>query len=420
MRVLRFIVHNWPLKIGAIALAVSLYTAMVVLQSTAVWPGSVAIEVVNQPSNSYLVGPSPMRAVTSIRYVAAPNVPVSQASFRARIDLASVKTSESDSSSVRVELFADDPRIQIVDYQPQQISIQLDPVIHSTVPVQVFTEAPPSGLQTGAENLSFSTVDVYGAARYVHRVAYAQAPVRIDSSGLDVDQDVDLVARDASNNPVDNVVFNPRQVHVQILVGSQIRTETVPVDPTSSITGAPAAGYYITSIDVKPAVVSVQGQADALALLKGKASTKPISIAGATGDVTVSVGLDLPAGVTADATTKIAVTIHLQSPASTRSVSVGVVPVGARPDRIYTLSTPSVIVTLGGAAASLNAFDTSTLVGAVSVGDLDSGTYNLKISVVLPAGISLVGITPSQITVTITNVATPTPPPPPQSASPTP
>jgi len=44
----RFIFRNWPLKIGAIALALSLYTAMVVLQSTAVWPGSVAIEVVNQ------------------------------------------------------------------------------------------------------------------------------------------------------------------------------------------------------------------------------------------------------------------------------------------------------------------------------------------------------------------------------------
>ncbi len=102
-----------------------------------------------------------------------------------------------------------------------------------------------------------------------------------------MNEDVDLVARDASGGVVDNVTFNPRTVHVQIQVGSQIRTETVPVNPV--IVGAPAAGYYITSIDITPSVVSVRGQADALALLKGKANTKAISIAGATGDVSAKV-----------------------------------------------------------------------------------------------------------------------------------
>jgi YbbR domain-containing protein len=167
---------------------------------------------------------------------------------------------------------------------------------------------------------------------------------------------------------------------------------------------------------MKPSVASVQGQADALVLLKDRANTKPINIAGATGDVTATVGLDLPTGVTAATDTPITVTIHLSSPASTRSVSVGVVPTGARPDRIYTLSTPSVIVTLGGATASLNAFDTTTLVGSVAVGDLDVGAHTIKISVGVPAGITVVAISPFQITVTVTNA--PTPPPPPPSASP--
>ena len=41
MRVLRFIVRNWPLKIGAVLLAAILYGAMVVLQSTTSWQGAV-------------------------------------------------------------------------------------------------------------------------------------------------------------------------------------------------------------------------------------------------------------------------------------------------------------------------------------------------------------------------------------------
>jgi YbbR domain-containing protein len=407
VRVLRFIVRNWPLKIGAVLLAAILYGAMVVLQNTGAWPGSVAIELTNQPADGYLLDAKLIPAVDGIRYIAPPDVSVSQSTFRATADLGGVKPSESDSSPIRVTLTADDKRIQIIDYKPQQIVVRLDPLIHKQVSVQVFEGNLPSGLQPGAPVLSFQTVDVYGPASYVRNVAYAQAPVRIDASGLDIDQDVDLVARDASDLPVENVVFNPRTVHVQILVGSQRQTETVPVNPV--IVGAPAAGYYITSIDVQPSLVSVQGQKDALALLKGLANTKPISIAGATGDVTVSVGLDLPSGVTSGQPQSIAVVVHLVSPPATRSVTVGVVPDGARADRIYTLSTPSVIVTLSGAIASLNAFDTSALVGKVSVGSLDVGSHAVNISVVVPAGINVVTISPFQITVTIAAVPVPSP-----------
>ena len=414
MRVVRFIIRNWPLKIGAVLLAAILYTAMVVLQSTSAWPGAIAIDPVNQPATGYLVRPNPMPMVTGIRYIAPSDVPISQSSFRATMDLSTVKPSESDTSLVRVKLEADDQRIQIIDYQPQQISISLDPVIHKQVVVQVFEGNLPSGLQPGAPVLNFQTVDVSGAASYVRRVAYAQAAVRIDASGLDVDQTVDLVARDASDVKVEGVTFNPRIVNVQIQVGSQRRTETVPVSPVIAA-GAPASGYYMASIDMKPSVISVEGQADALALLKGTANTKPIDISGATHDITVNVALDLPKGVSAGATTTVAVTIHLTSPAASRSVSVGVVPAGARSDRIYTLSTPSVIVTLSGAAAALNAFDSSTLVGTVSVGSLDVGTHTVNITVVVPAGINAGLISPAQITVTVASA--PTPPP---SASPVP
>ena len=412
MRVVRFIVRNWPLKVGAVMLAAILYGAMVVVQSTAAWPGSVAIDLVNQPPDSYLMDAKLIPAVGGIRYIAPADVPVSQSSFRATADLTAAKVSESDSSIVRVKLVADDPRIQIIDYQPQQLSVSLNPVVHKQVSVLIKTGTPPEGLQPGTPVQSITTVDVSGASSIVRRVAYAQAQVRVDASGLDIDEDVDLVAMDASDVLVPGVTLDPRTVHVQIQVGSQLRTETVPVNPIT--TGTQAAGYNITSIDVKPSIVSVQGQADALALLKGMANTKPISISGATHDVTVNVGLDLPNGVTSD-TASVSITIHLASPTASRSVSVGVVPAGARSDRIYTLSTPSVIVTLSGATAALNAFDSSTLVGTVSVGSLDVGTHTVNVTVVVPAGINAVTISPAQITVTVASA--PTPPP---SASPVP
>jgi YbbR domain-containing protein len=413
MRILRFILRNLPLKIGAVLLAIILYVAMVALQSTQQWPGTIAIEMVNQPTGASLVDPQSIPPVSDIRYLAPPDVPVSQASFRATADLANITPSETNSTLVKVQLAADDPRIQIIDYRPQQVSVNLQPIVHKQVGVVVDYIAVPSGVQPGTPVLSASTVDVSGASSIVRGVAFAQAGVRVDASGLDVNTDVDLVARDASGAQVNYVTLNPRTVHVQALVGSQVRSETVPVNPV--IGGSPAAGYYITSIDINPSTAVVSGQADALNALSGKANTRAISIAGATSDVAATVSLDLPNGVTSSAGS-IAVVIHLQSPASTRSVSVGVVPVGAHPDRTYTLSTPSVIVTLGGATAALNAFDTSTLVANVSVGSLDVGTFSVTVSIVVPPGIKVVAISPVQITVTI--VAPPSPPPPSPSPGP--
>jgi YbbR domain-containing protein len=407
VKVVRFIVHNWPLKIGAVVLAAILYVGMVYLQTSAQWPGSVAIDVVNQPAGSYLV--SPLQEVGSIRYIAQPNVPISRATFRATADLTNAKVSESDSSLVKVLLIATDPRVQIIDYQPQQIRVQLDPVVHKQVNVQVVTGAIPSGLQPGTPVLSAQTADVSGAASIVRHVVYAEARVRVDASGLDVDQNVDLVARDASDQIVSNVTFDPRAVQVRIQVGSQIRSETVPIKP--DITNSPAAGYVIASVTISPPVVTVRGQADALGLLKGQASTKPISVAGATSDVSVNVALNLPNGVTSDVSGTVSVVIHLQAQTSTRSLTIGVVPDGARPDRNYSLSTLSVTVTLGGATAALNALDTSTLVATASVGDLGVGTFTVTVKINVPPGIKVVAWNPVAVIVTITVSPTPSPTP---------
>ena len=409
MRVLRFIVRNWPLKIGAVLVAAILYVGMVVLQTNQQWPGTVPIVVLNQPTNAYMTQPDSLPTVGSIRYIASSDVPISQSTFRATIDLTSAKIGESEYSWVTVQVEATDKRIQIIDYFPQQIRVTLDQIVHKQVPVEVKTPSIPTGLQLGTPVLSASLVDVTGASSIVRKVAYAQALVPIDASGLDVNRDVDLEARDATGAVVDNVEFSPRTVHVDIQVGSQTRSESVPVNAV--VTGAPAAGYVVTSIEMTPPIVSVHGQADALALLKGRVSTQPISIAGATSDVSANVNLDLPAGVTSDTTGQIAVVIHLQPQSSTRSLTIGVVPVGAHADRVYTLSTLSVTVTLGGATAALNALDTSTLVANASVVDLGVGTFTVQVTVTVPAGIKVVAVSPVTITVTIAAAPSPTPSP---------
>lgn len=420
MTLLRFVFHHWALKLGAVALAIVLYVGMIALQNAQVWSGEVPITAVNLPANASLVIPEQLPTVTHIRFIAAPDVRIAPESFRATIDLANTAVSDSENSPVRVQLVALDNRIQITDFEPQQISVTLDPIVHKTVGVRVI-EPPgsiPTGLTLGTQTLSAQQVDVVGPQSAVAKVAYAQAQVRIDASGLDFNDDADLVAVDSSGVKVDRVQLTPASVHVQIQIGSELRTQTVPVNAVT--TGKLADGYYISAIDITPPVISVRGQADALALLHGSAATKPISIAGATHDVSVQISLNLPAGVEALDVTTVSIVVHLQSPGSTRTITVGVVPDGARSDRIYALSTPSITVTIGGATAALDAFDTSTLVATVSVGALDAGTYTVQVAINLPPGIKSLSVNPPTIQVTVTIPAPPPSPSPSPSPTPTP
>jgi YbbR domain-containing protein len=153
MTLIRFLFRNWALKGGAMLLAIILFVAMVALQSTQVWPGEVAIEVVNQPLNAVLIKPDPLPTVGSIRYIASADVRVTSTSFRATIDLKDATVSSSDNSLVNVRLVAEDPRIQIIDYQPQQIRVTLDPLQTKNVAVRVDPGAIPSGLSMGPQTL---------------------------------------------------------------------------------------------------------------------------------------------------------------------------------------------------------------------------------------------------------------------------
>ncbi len=398
MRLVRFLVHNWPLKVGALGMAATLYVAMVSIQATQTWPGEVAIEPVNQPAGSYLLDADSLR-VTRIRYIAGPDVAISSGSFRATIDLNSAKVGPGESTLVKIQLLAEDPRVQVVDYQPQQIRVTLDRIVSKTVPVDLKTVIP-EGLSKGPQSLSATEVQVTGPSTAVARVSAAQALVQADASGLDVNEDVALDPVDSAGERVGQVQVSPAYIHVRVQIGSQLRSQTVPVSVT--LTGTPAPGFYVTAIDVSPQAVAVSGQANALQALDGIAKTEAISISGASSDLTKKVALALPAGVQAQDVTTITVTIHLQSPPSTRTFSVGIVLSGARPDRTYTLSTSNLLVTVGGPTAALNGLDASTLVATASVSGLDSGTHQVTLAVSPPAGISVVSLSVTPITVTVT------------------
>jgi YbbR domain-containing protein len=409
-RLVGILVHNWPLKVAAVVLATLLYAGLVLSENAQIWRGHVAITPLRQPPSAVIVGTIP--DVTSIHYFAPTDIAahLSTSSFSATIDLSNAQVSaESPYVSVKVDVVAADSRVQILDFEPQVVRVQLDPLVTKTVPVQVQRGAVPAGLTVGDPVLSSSVVTVSGPDSVVRLVAAAQARVLIQPSGLDVDQQVDLVAVDASGNVLTPVDLEPATIRVQIRVGSQLQTKTLPVNPL--VMGTPATGYEVASISVSPPVVLVEGEADALAT-PVRIDTVPLSITGAQANVQQTVDLALPGGVSVLGSSSVQVVVRLRAVTGTRTLPIGVVTTGGLADRTYDVATGSVQLTLGGPAALLDSIDGTSLVATADVFGLALGTSSVDLRVVLPRGVTLVSMTPSSVAVTVSSVSTgPTPAP---------
>jgi YbbR domain-containing protein len=412
-RLLGLFIHNWPLKVGAIAFAVLLYIGLVVSAGAQLFEGSVPIEASGLSSSVTIL--SDLGAVRQVRYFAPEDIGLrlDSSSFRATVDLSAVPAT-GGRTSVAVRVTAVDPRIQVLDYEPRQITVQVDQVVSRKVPIRAVLGPIPTGLDIGDPTLSETEATVTGAASIVDRVEEAQARLSVDASGIDINRIVDLLPVDAAGEPLSPVDLEPASVRVRLAIFTDRQTRSLSVRP--NVVGTPAVGFEIASVSVEPLVVSIEGDIDNIATLEF-ADTAPVSISGASSDVTVDAGLSLPDGVQAPDVDTVRVVVRLRQVTATRTFEAGLILAGARADRIYSLSTDRVLVTIGGPVADLDRLTGSTVVLTVNVTGLGPGVHDVNVTANLVTGLTLVGASPNPVSVTVEAVApSPTPEPSPTSA----
>jgi YbbR domain-containing protein len=404
-RFLERVVHNWPLKLAAIGLATLMYGGLVLSESSQTFNGVIPVTVNGQPADTVLLTvPEP---VTVIRYFAPTGTPVTSSSFEANVNLSHVDA-HAGAVNVRIDVTSPDSRIRVLGYEPQFMSVQLDPLDQKSVPVEVERGVVPAGLDLGPTVVDPAVVTVSGPQSSVRQVVAVRANVLVQPSGIDVDQDVQLVPVDGLGNAVRTIDVTPSTARVTIPVFSNRQTRSLPLNPI--LTGTPAAGFEIAGVTVDPLVELVEGDADQLAQLVS-VDTTPIPMTGVSADVTVEAKLALPTGIVAVTDQTIRVSIKIRQVTETRTFSAGLRLVGSRRDLSYAFTTDRVLVTFGGSTADLDRLTASALVVNLDVSGLGSGTFDIPVSVDLPTGPTLVAANPATVSVTINTIASPSPTP---------
>lgn len=402
----RVIVHNWPLKLGAVILATLLYAGLVASQDSNTYPGPVPVTAENQPPNTVIT--NQLRDVEQIRYIAPAEVGNLQAEdFRATIDLGDVEPDGSP-ATVRVNVTGVDPRVTILEVRPRSIQVILDQKVSKEVPVVVALSDPPAGLVVGEVTVTPEKVLVTGPSAQVNKVVSARVSATIDASAVDVDRDVQPDAVDAAGEVVTGVDIEPGLVNITIPVYENLETRTLPVNPV--VTGTPGAGFRIAGVEVEPLVVTVEGDLEQLQALVS-ADTAPVPVSGATRDVTSEVAYALPSGVSAIGSQTAKVTVRIEAVTETRTFTAGIRLDGRQPDLLYEPSETQVLLTLFGSTADLDRIGASPIVISINVAELEPGTHELPVVPSLPSVVTVAAISPETIVVTVEPRATPTPSP---------
>ncbi|MEO6351162.1 MAG: CdaR family protein [Candidatus Limnocylindrales bacterium] len=377
-RVADILVRNWPLKMAAIFLATILYSGLVLGQNVRTWTGTLPVETLRPPIGATLL--SDLDPVTLVRYRAPLDIGVvSPASFSATADLSRVEaTPGGPPQEVPVNLIALDSRIQVVDFQPQSVQVQLDPVATKTMPVTVDVGAVPDGLNLSPYQTDPSTVTVSGGSSRVDQVSAVVARVSIDASALNIDRVFDLVPVDSSGNQVPNIELDPERARVRIAVARELANRTLPLVP--QIVGQLAAGYRVASVTVEPLVVTVSGEESIVTQLK-TATTEPIDVSGRTDDLEATIRAALPAGVSVSGDDTVRVKIVIEQEIGSRTFFAPVTLLGQRPGYTYSVDVTQIQVVATGPVATLDQMDPTSVVVTIDVSDLSPGTHVVDWSV---------------------------------------
>jgi len=386
-----WLLRNWPLKLGALLLSILLYAGLVYSGSfTERQATGVPIRATNQPLNTYLLTGELGTVDVGYRAAAGAAGSVTTSTFSATVDLEAYDmTQAGEPQRVPVEVRSLDDEVVVLAVAPVEVSVVLDRLAVRTVRVVVDRGEVPPGLEIGQGTVMPSSVEAQGPESRLRLVTRAVARVRIDPSGIDVSELVDLVPVDADGDPVRAVELSPSAAMVEIEVSTAETSKTVPVSP--NLVGTPPAGLTLTGITVEPAAVTLFGPPGVLTGIRS-VETAPIDLAAVTADDVLEAALVLPdqTRLGAGAAIAVAVSVSVDPELASRTILVGPVCQNVGSGLVCQPQVNQIPVTVSGTRAAVAALTPSQVTPVLNMAGLGEGTHQVTPSVNLPAGISLV------------------------------
>ncbi|MHB0857756.1 MAG: CdaR family protein [Anaerolineae bacterium] len=380
----------------------------------------IPIELANMPEGLTLTKEPERLVRVRIRAFSSSWAGLTASNFRATADLSGL---EPGVHSVPVEVTCSDRTVSLVGAQPETIFVSLEKSVQKpmTITVRLVDQDElPLGYAVNLVDVDEQTITVAGPESAVARVTEVVASVALAGERNDVERVVEPRALDSEGNVVAGVTVRPQQVTAQFSIAKKLNYREVAVRARTS--GTPARGYFVSSVNVEPATVTVVGPPDVIATMPGLVSVQgEVDVGGASRLIAERLDLDLPPGVSVltegeDEQPTILVTVEIDAVkgGTTLEVPIAVRKLGNGLSAKLSVTSADVILT--GPAVMLDDLQIDLLSTYVDLSGLGPGTHQVRtvvdILVSQNPGLSdlaVTSISPAYVEVTITEAPTLTP-----------
>ena len=214
-----------------------------------------------------------------------------------------------DGSYTRTIRFIEPPGVRIIEVAPSTAEVTLEEIVKKTFKLSIVQQGLPAvGHSIGKVTFTPTEVSIEGAASIVDAITNAAVVVDVNNVRESFERNVSVNVFDEQGNVVHGVSIVPAAVAVSIEVVQAQADKEVAINP--SLAGEPAQGYQIVEVILEPTRVRITGPQETVDALEAVA-TEVIDISGATEDISVSVGLQLPPGLAIVEPTSFRVTIRI-------------------------------------------------------------------------------------------------------------
>ncbi|KNZ42837.1 CdaR family protein [Acetobacterium bakii] len=289
------------------------------------------------------------------------------------------------------------PNSVIIDsMNPTTLQIVVDNIIKEDLEVSIAVEGRPANDAVVISAKSLETVEVEGPEESIARIKETSGTANVNGMEADTTQQLQVMAYDASGNPINDLEFFPSVITAEIILG---KTKPVSVIPTTS--GSPGDGYVVSEVLVEPSTVLIGAKPELIDTIQS-ITMNPIDVSGQTKTFTRDVNLTPPPDCYfIDGNDKVKVTVNIENTVersftldkiNVKNLGAGLV--------VSKMKDSKVLLRLEGASSALNSLNPAQAEAFIDCANLGPGEYELPIQTNLSQAL-VKSITPAKTVVTI-------------------
>ena len=303
--------------------------------------------------------------------------------------------------NIEIKVSSEDSNIQIVEKDPEKISVVIDSVMSVKKEIEVETIGDLAQDYSVDEPYTEpGEIEIKGAKGSLDEIDKVVVKVELNEESAEIRKTIIPEVLNKEGVVMTNIILEPSKVEVIIPVQKDMEVKTVSIN--SKIIGSPASGFSIDSIEVNPSTVSIQGKREDLDDID-YIDTKKINIEGITDTVEKVAELSLANDIELVSTEDIIVKVNISSSIKTESLTSEIKFTNIDSSlEVVSYSPNTIAITIKGKKEEVDKLKDSPPSVNINLKNTTRGTHTFTVDksiINLPSGIELVSVDSKEVRV---------------------